>query len=88
MLFFRHLREPHLVLLGVLLGILFPVLFRRSLNFLLEILILVALYRPLHLTCRFPLVDKVVRFHFLLPNIIHLLHNPRLEHNFRLELHR
>jgi hypothetical protein len=39
----------------------------------------------LHL--QIPLVDKVVRFHFLLPDIIHLLHSLRLAHNFRLELH-
>jgi hypothetical protein len=45
----------------------------------------VALYRLLHQTCIFPLVDKVVQFLFLLPYIIHLLHNFRLEHNLRSE---
>jgi hypothetical protein len=56
-------------------------------SFLLVILTLVVLSQLLHQTHRFMLVDRVARFLFLFLDTTQLLRNPRLEHNFRVELY-
>jgi cell division protein FtsW (lipid II flippase) len=62
-----HIKHPHKLLLVLqvvlsFLGILFLVSYRLSLSFPLALLILVVLYRLLHLMSKFLLVDRVVQF--------------------------